>query len=200
MENLDIVCLENISYFLDWKDFFNLSHVNRKLYKLSQKLLWKDELSKEYESDKCYTLDLDVKKEYKEYKEYNNSYKEYYTRCKLGKGVWIQYHIETFFETPRISKIKTQVWKKINGHINNYDDYVEYPALFLLGHKDITGKFYVLEFINIYDYTESHFYISDNIENYEKYSIETYKIFPLINKELNIKLNEYFIRFYEMKI
>jgi len=194
MDTLDVVCLKNIYFFLEWKDLFNLSHVNRKFYNLSQKLLWKDELSKEYESDKCYTLDLDVKKEK------NDSYKEYYTRCKLGKGVWIQYNIETFFETPRISKIKTQVWKKINGHINDYDDYVEYPALFLLGHKDITGKFYVLEFVDIYDYRESHVYISDNIENCEKYSINTYKISPAINKELNIKLNEYFIRFYEMKI
>lgn len=201
MNNLDIVCLENIFHFLEWKDLFNLSHVNKKFYKLTQKLLWRDRLSENYKADKIYNIDLYFEPYY--HKEFSNSRKEFYTRSKLGKGLWIQYHNSTIavtYDNQLYKIVENRVWEKTNGHINDYEtetDYLEYPSLFLLGYnEDFSGKVYISEYIDFHNFQESSVYISKDINKANKYQ----KPFSCPLNMINSEYNNFQSSFFEMII
>jgi len=172
--NWDIVVINKIISFLDWKDSINFCSCCKNIYRLSKKYeneIWKNKviISPLFEIE---------------------NYKKFHINSELGIGMIVEY---TIHEMNKV--LKTEIWRIKKGKKKRNNNI---PTIFFLGYDKLqTTILYITEFYG-YDRGNEKIHITKSFEEAQNYNYKTYlKKFPLNS---SIKRVSYIISFYELHI
>jgi hypothetical protein len=180
LSEIDIVLLDKIASFLDWKDLVNFCFSCKSIYRISKKYeneIWK----KKVKINEIFKIE---------------NYKKFHINMELNNGLVIEYFLHKSFDTE--NKIRTDLWKIRNGK-NMKENLL--PHIFLPGYRieDIENNItlYITEFYS-YDVGAEKRYITSNLREAKEYNFLTYKRELLLND--SIERRRYELRFYELRV
>ena len=180
LNEIDIVLLDKIASFLDWKDLVNFCCCCKTIQRIGKKYeneIWK----KKVREGEIFKIE---------------NYKIFHINRELNNGLVIEYFLHKNFEIE--DKLSTQIWKIRYGK-NIKENFL--PHIFLPGYRveDIENlkTLYITEFYS-FDVGAEKQHITTNLTEAKNYNLLTYKREIALNN--SIERRRYELRFYELRI